>query len=175
MRNCGERRCCSLPVACDLCFSSIVTAFTIEPKSKTLGPHSPNDIVDQPILGLMTTYGHVLPNPGMPNRLSVWFSGGSIEVNTDEMRWKKVFDEKNTPKRKFKEKARVFGAKILMGASPAEQMEADGKMSYELSRPMGSHDKFYIDVLYLDETLRIARANTGAVYVFARVPYFPDE
>lgn len=96
-------------------------------------------------------------------------------MNSDEERWTKVFDERNTPKRNFKERARIFGAKVLMGATPAEKMESDGKMSYELSRPMGSHDKFYIDVLYIDETLRIARANTGATYVFARVPYFPDE
>jgi hypothetical protein len=32
-----------------------------------------------------------------------------------------------------------------------------------------------VDIVYLDDTLRIARASSGVVYVFARVPYFPDE
>lgn len=155
--------------------SSIVTAFTIEPKNEKFPPHTPNDMVDEPILGLMTTYGYVIPNPKMPNRLSVWFSGGSIEVNSDEERWRKAFDQSASPKPTLTKMSRIFGAKVQIGASPAEEMESDGKMSYELSRPLGGHDKCYIDILYLDETLRISRANTGAVYVCARVPYFPDE
>ena len=37
------------------------------------------------------------------------------------------------------------------------------------------HETAFVDILYLDETLRIARASSGVVYAFSRVPYFPDE
>lgn len=136
---------------------SVVTAFSVEPKNENFGPKSPNNEVDRPIAGLMTTNGYVLPNPEQSNRLSVWFTGGSIEVDTDLERWKMIFEPKALPKRKIKQKARVLGAKVIMGATPSETMEADGKMTYELNRPIGGHDKAYIDILYLDETLRIAR------------------
>jgi len=156
-----------------------VTAFTIEPRNPKFGPDSPNSIIDLPVQGLMTTHGHILPNPDNPNRLTIWFSGGNIELNSDSNadteRWHKIFDSKTVQKRKFKEKTRVLGAKIVMGASPSDQMEADGTMSYKLTRPVGGHDTAYIDLVYLDETLRIARASSGIVYVFARIPVFPDE
>jgi hypothetical protein len=144
-----------------------VTAFSIEPRNAKFGAKSPNNKVNRPIEGLMTTYGYVLPNPDIPNRMSVWFTGGSIEVDSDVRRWKDVFDPRALRKRKIKEKARVFGAKVVMGATPSENMEEDGKMTYKLNRPIGGHDKAYIDVLYLDHTLRIARCKFY-VHVFAR-------
>ena len=54
-------------------------------------------------------------------------------------------------------------------------MEPDGRMCYRLPNPIGGHDAAYVDVLYLDETLRIVQANTGSLHVMARVPYFADE
>ena len=69
--------------------------------------------------------------------------------------------------------ARVLFAKVCMGAQlPTNKMEEDGKMSYTFKRPIGGA---YIDILYLDETVRITRSNTGVIYVCAKVPYFPDE
>ena len=62
-----------------------------------------------------------------------------------------------------------------MGAVLPQKMEEDGRMTYDLTRPIGGHDTAYVDIVYLDECLRIARASSGTVYVFARVPYFPDE
>lgn len=152
-----------------------MTAFTIEPRNPTLDPDCPNTHVDRPIEGLMTTYGYVLPNPENPSRLSIWFTGGTIEVNTDPQRWKKVFSPDRLQKRKLKERTRLLGAKLIMGATPAEGMEADGKMTYHLNRPIGGHDRAYVDLIYLDENLRIAKSHSGVVYVFSRVPYFPDE
>jgi hypothetical protein len=123
----------------------------------------------------MTTFGYSLPDPEKPNRLSTWFTGGTIEVWDDvsDMRaWKSVFETLET--RSLKQKARLFSARLAVGASPAGEMEGDGKMSYSMSRPIGGHGVAYADVVYLDETLRILRGNHGTVYVNARIP-FPDE
>lgn len=155
--------------------NSVVTAFTIEPRSTTVGNASHNQAIDRPIEALMTTYGYVLPNPDKPNRLSIWWTGGTIEVNSDSRRWHKVFGSGPLPQRKLSERTRVLGATLAMGATPSEGMEEDGRMSYSLNRPLGGHETAYVDCVYLDENLRIARANTGVVYVFARVPHFPDE
>lgn len=152
-----------------------MTAFTIEAHKTSFGPDSPNLVVDRPIEGLLTTFGYILPNPEKRNRLSIWFTGGTIEVNEDHQRWHKVFGQSKLPKRNLKEQIRVLGAKIAMGATPPEKMEQDGRMCYHLNRPFGGHEIAYVDIVYLDDTLRIARASSGVVYVFARVPYFPDE
>jgi hypothetical protein len=96
-------------------------------------------------------------------------------VNDDPERWHAVFDDPQLPKRTLKEQARTFFAKVAMGAVLPQEMEEDGTMTYDLTRPIGGHDTAYVDILYIDETLRIARASSGTVYAFARVPYFPDE
>jgi hypothetical protein len=155
---------------------SIVTACTIEPKSIVPKSDS-NRIVQKPIKALMTTYGYVLPDPNHRNRLSAWFTGGTLEMKelVDMACWKSLFS--SPPKRRFQAKARVATARLTMGASPGDDhgMEADGKMTYTFERPIGGHGVAYIDVLYLDESLRIVRGTRGDVYVFARVPSFPDE
>jgi hypothetical protein len=186
-------------------FCSIVTAFTIEAYKPSFGSDSPNRIVDKPIEALMTTFGtfiriicnaalefaslppiyspcillwtlgYVLPNPEKPNRISIWFTGGTIEVNDDPKRWHKVFDNPKLPKRTLKEQTRTLFAKVAMGAVLPQKMEEDGRISYQLNRPLGGHETAYVDILYLDETVRIARASSGVVYAFARVPSFPDE
>jgi hypothetical protein len=146
---------------------NIVTALTIEPGSQgQFGPDSPNQMVTHRLEGLMTTYGYALPNPDHPNRLSIWFTGGSLEVNdADDLdRWKQVFGSEKFPKRKWHEQARVFGAQMAMGAQPAERMESDGKMSYQLTRPIGGHEKAHMDILYLDSTLRITRCKYWSSY-----------
>lgn len=155
----------------------IVTAFSIEPWAPDMGLKSPNKRVDHQIRALLTTDSYVLANPEKPNRLSIWFTGGSIEVNNidcdDSQVWHQIFTE--APKRDLVEKLRVAAAKLAMGATIPEKMEQDGKMSYSLKRPIGGHDTASVDLLYLDDTIRIARSNTGSVHVMARVPYFPDE
>jgi hypothetical protein len=152
----------------------IVTAFTIEAAKPETETDSPNIEINKPIKGLMTTNGYVLANPQKTDRLSIWFTGGAIECNgdcdEDTARWKKLFGNKKVPARQFWEKTRYFAANVLMGAKAAEKMEPDGKLSYSLERPIGGHDTAYVDLLYLDSTLRIARSHNGIIYAFGRVP-----
>eukprot|EP00590_Aulacoseira_subarctica_P003140 CAMPEP_0172421434 /NCGR_PEP_ID=MMETSP1064-20121228/7676_1 /TAXON_ID=202472 /ORGANISM="Aulacoseira subarctica , Strain CCAP 1002/5" /LENGTH=398 /DNA_ID=CAMNT_0013161831 /DNA_START=149 /DNA_END=1345 /DNA_ORIENTATION=+ len=140
---------------------NIVVAFTI---------HS-NDGKTRPLQGVMTNYGYVLPDPNTPNRFTVFFTGGLLEPNgeTDVTEWKNIFGEA-APKRLLSERARLLAAKVLLGASVSDAMEDDGSMSYFLKRPIGGHGSTYMDVIYLDETLRVMKSQTDTYYVFSRVP-----
>ena len=150
---------------------SIVTAFTVEPDSPQFGEHSPNRCVKKGLRGIITTYGYVLPDPKIPNRLSIWFSGGKIETNGDAQHleeWKKAFGG-GSFRRHLHEKARLLAAKLLLGAEVPEKLEMDGSMDFLLHRPIGGHGTAYVDVLYLDETLRIVQGHRGSLYVFSKV------
>jgi hypothetical protein len=123
-----------------------VSAFTIEPSSPQFGPLSPNKTVYRPLRGIMTTYGYVLPNPTTPNRLSIWFSSGRLEVNEEDnnnKEWKKAFGGL-VPKRQLQEKARILAAKLLLGATVPDKMEEDGSMNFYFSRPVGGHGTAYV-------------------------------
>eukprot|EP00797_Seminavis_robusta_P009928 Sro1724_g293660.2 (1023) ;mRNA; f:1942-5615 len=144
---------------------NIVTPFTIEAWRPEFGDDSPNKGVEQPIHGVMTTYGYLLPYPTQ-NRFSVWFTGGSLEVdNTKNEKWFQIFDKTSAPKRTAFESSKVFAAKLLMGACVNDEMDKDGKLSYTLSRPVASH----IDLVYMDESLQVLRGSSGTVYVHVRL------
>ncbi len=159
-----------------LLVTSIITAFKVESSSPIFGPNSPNSNVHHPLSGTITTYGYVLPDPETPNRLSVWFSGGKIEPNVEGReleQWKSAFcDGRN--RRLLHEKARVLAAKLLLGAIVPSKMEDDGHMEFELARPIGGHGTTYIDVLYMDENLRIVQGQRGSIFVFTRVSSSPQ-
>ena len=167
----------------------VVTAFTIEPRnSLKYGPIDSNQEVDRPVEGLLTTKGFALPDPDIPNRLIIWFIEGSIEVvdADDQQRWKRIFDStKNVAfdpedySRRGGESLHHHGASVLAsGRSDKETatiMEPDGRISFKLSGPIGGRETSYIDVMYLDESMRVVKSNRGDVYIFARLPPFPDE
>ena len=176
-----------------------VTAFSIEPASSLplnyCESHKcPNQAISQPIDGLLTTNGYVMDNPKQ-NRLSVWFAGGSIEIDQESQlqQWKDVFEssnlvkaqaQKNSSSKRLKpfwerrdRRKQSLASKLDLGIQLCEdgRMEEDGRLSYVITKPYGGHDVSYVDILYMDETLRIMKAYTGPIYVFARIPYFPDE
>jgi len=149
----------------------VVAAFTIEPSSASFAD-APNKDVHRPIKGIMTTYGYSLPDPEVPNRHSIWFTGGRIEPNnnpSDISEWKRLFTL-NPPRHSFGEKAKLLAVKLLMGATIPESMNEDGSLEYTFTRPLGGHGMAYVDVIYLDETLRIVRGQRGTVFVFSRLP-----
>ena len=150
----------------------IVTAFTIEPSMASF-PKAPNKDVNRPIRGIMTTFGYSLPDPDTPNRHSIWFTGGRIEPNNDanDIRAWKDFFELHPPKHTFGERAKLLAVKLLMGATTPDKIDPeDGSMNYEFTRPLGGHGMAYVDVIYLDESLRIGRGQRGTTFVFSRVP-----
>lgn len=149
----------------------VVAAFTIEPALASF-PDAPNKDVHRPIRGIMTTFGYSLPDPEVPNRHSIWFTGGRIEPNnnpSDISEWKRLFTL-HPPRHTFGEKAKLLAVKLLMGATIPESMNSDGSMEYTFTRPLGGHGMAYVDVVYLDETLRIVRGHRGTIFVFSRLP-----
>lgn len=154
---------------------NIVVALTIEPDQTRAGQPAngscAEDVITRPIRGIMTNYGYVLPDPNVANRLSVWFTGGSFEVNDDEQdleEWKKIFG-KEAPNRDMSEFARVLAAKVLLGASISDQMEENGTLSYFLKRPIGGHGSAFCDVMYMDDKLRVMRGHNGSIFAFNKV------
>jgi hypothetical protein len=120
----------------------------------------------------MTTCGYVLPDPAVPNRLSIWFTGGRIEPNddeNDEREWRRLFN-RDLPQRSLGEKVRLLAASLLMGAEAPTTMNDDGTMNFEFTRPLGGHGVAYVDVIYLDDTLRVVRGHRGTIFAFARIP-----
>jgi hypothetical protein len=151
---------------------NVVTAFTIEPNLAAY-PTAPNKDVRRPIRGLMSTYGYTLPDPEIPNRHSVWITGGRIEPNNDpkdQAEWKAHFS-KHPPKYGLAQQAKLLAVKLLMGAQIAREMNVDdGSMEYTFSRPLGGHGLAFIDVLYVDESLRVVRGHRGTIFCFSRLP-----
>ena len=82
----------------------------------------------------MTTFGFIPPHPK-----GHCFS----EMDGKNEKWFQIFDKNMAPKRSFVESGKIFATKPLMGASMNDTMDAQGKLSCALSRPMPSH----IDVI----------------------------
>ena len=56
-----------------------------------------------------------------------------------------------------------------MGATIPTEMNPDGSLEYEFTRPLGGHGVAYVDVLYLDNSLRVVRGHRGTFFVFSRL------
>jgi hypothetical protein len=133
-------------------------------------------VVRRPLRCLITSHGYCLPDPTTPNRLSVWFTGGSLALEDgsedQSEEWKKLFDLASAPRRDLSELARVLAARIFVGAQLPEGMDEDGKMKYTLRRPIGGHGHVFLDVMYADESLRILKGQRGSIFVNAKIPTF---
>lgn len=163
---------------CRLQTYDIAVAVTIEPGQDLKGnsrDKSDTDcyVVPKPIRGILTTQGYSIPDPNIPNRLSIWFSGGSFEVQDEEMdidEWKKIFDQSSAPNRDLQEYANSLAARLLLGAHIHEKLEEDGTLRFDLKRPIGGHGSVFCDIIYTDDTLRIMHGHHDSVYVCVRVP-----
>jgi hypothetical protein len=161
-----------------VCYHSIVVGFTIEAGQTRRGVRkeaAPEGeyVIPRPIRGILTNQGYAVPDPDTPNRLSIWFSGGSLEVQdepTDLEEWKRIFDVSSAPSRDLREFANILAAKVLLGALLPDKVENDGTMSFVLKRPIGGHGSAFCDIIYMDEDLRIMKGHHGSVYICTRVP-----
>eukprot|EP00957_Ditylum_brightwellii_P026047 1969237-Ditylum_brightwellii.AAC.1 len=93
-------------------------------------------------MGFITMFGYNLPDPDVPNRFSIWFTSGTIEVNNpvnNGEEWKHIIGGKDVPRQHLTEEAQVLAAKILMGAAVSPEMEGDGAMRHQFHRPIGEY------------------------------------
>lgn len=122
--------------------------------------------------GQMKNYGMCKPDPKNPDRLEVWFTGGSFMPAADMDpalldQWKKTFGAAFGAK-----KPTIIGRftnwamKMMMGLKRPEGVNSDGSMTYEMAQaPHG-----YTDILYMDDDLRITKGNRGTIVVVDRPP-----
>lgn len=131
-------------------------------------------VLQRPIHCLLTNHGYCLPDPDTPNRLSVWFTGGTLAPQDVEQvdDWKELFDPSSAPRRDLAEMARVLASRILVGAHLPQDMSEDGSMQYSLRRPIGGHGQVFCDVMYSDESLRVLRGHRGSTFVSTKMPTF---
>ncbi|CAN0543851.1 unnamed protein product, partial [Ectocarpus sp. 12 AP-2014] len=121
--------------------------------------------------GRVEISGTCWEDPSIPERVLVRFSKGSIEPDEgqDLDAWRKVI---GNPRRNpsegietplfsyFRRPQVVFGFQ-----GPADDLGPRGELSYEMKRsPQG-----YLDIIYLDEEMRVTRGQQGALVVVDRV------
>ena len=144
--------------------SSIIASFTIETQ----------EFDGAAVRGIMTNYAYTLPDPSEPQRLSIWFTGGTIEpANEDEesmRKWKEVFrsfhpDKVGVPR--DSNEARHLAQYMFLGAV-SEPMDEKGLIGYHLERPIGGHGSAFCDIVYMDCDLRVMSGHSGSIYVFKR-------
>jgi len=154
----------------------IAAALTIEP-GQFMAP--PGETIPSPPRRLRATHvvrGFFLPDPDIPNRMTVWFTGGYLSpagagstydpsYGTLED-WVELFGAEH--KRTWSEALGILGAKLLLGADLPDGMKPDGTLSYTLHRPYGGHGKGYVDIMYADNELLITKGHSGTIHAMIR-------
>ena len=54
-------------------------------------------------------------------------------------------------------------AGVLVGATTSDEIDEKGKLPFELTRPIAAN----IDLLYMDEMIRVMRTSKGTTCIFA--------
>jgi hypothetical protein len=132
----------------------IVVAFT------TLSTEFP------PLQGMVRNLG--VCEPGSDTALRVQFTGGTLAPaeGTDRQQWQAVFGDQGTPKRQgFRDWWQGLFLKLLFGLVPPVGMDDAGRVTFQMQRsPKGT-----LEILYLDEELRITKGEKGTVLVCDRL------
>lgn len=117
--------------------------------------------------GIVRNFG--VCEPTADNILQVQFTGGTLapQEQTEMEVWQAVFGEQSKPAtRGFKEKLMLAVSRMMFGLVPPEGMDRKtGRVSFKMQRSA----KGKVEVLYLDEELRITRGNRGTVVVCERL------
>lgn len=99
--------------------------------------------------------------------LQVEFTGGILapQKGEDLSTWKDIFVQAKASKKGLKEQLISVFLKLIFGLTPPQGMNTEtGEISFTMKRsPKGS-----LEVLYLDEELRITKGEKGTVLVFER-------
>ena len=157
---------------------SIEIALTIEPADPASSEEKNKHAPSKRLKAFQTVNGYMIPDPEVPSRLSVWFTGGKLApaskvaasdgaIDSDDFEeWTNIFGNSSST---WTESITNMSAKLLFGAElPSGMNEVDGSMSYKMNRPYGGHGKAYVDILYLDDDLYVTRGNSGTIHVAVR-------
>ncbi|CAB9525759.1 PAP_fibrillin [Seminavis robusta] len=118
--------------------------------------------------------------PDHENRLGVTFRGGSLtptyEVRSDPKRmavWEEVFDSaysKAEQERSLMASVLQYIFKAVFQLSTPTDEDAKNDKQHAVKFDMKRSPRGYLDVLYLDEDIRVTRGNRGTIIVVERVP-----
>ena len=134
----------------------IAVSLTIEPPASVGQLETPDmPTPTKRLRAIMSVKGYILPDPDVPNRLTVWFTDGNLcpaklpssdgnETDDDDAQdddsyggfaeWKAIFS-KGKWRKTLGERARAMAAKLLLGADVSTKMvEGTGDMSYVLHK-----------------------------------------
>ncbi|CAM9500575.1 unnamed protein product [Ascophyllum nodosum] len=132
-----------------------------------------------PLRGKSVLYGSCVSDPAHPQRLQVWFSSGVLEPEDDQDldAWRGVINVADKGGGGFKKrvlgpfsglgrKSTALRMKLSLGIRPpAAELGGRGELSFEITRSPRGH----LDVLFLDEDMRITRGNRGSLVVATRL------
>jgi hypothetical protein len=124
-----------------------------------------------PLPGIVRNLG--VCQPSSNTTLQVQFTGGVLEPapGTDLHQWQQMFGNPAAPaSRSLKEWLQGLFLKLIFGLVPPTQMDAEtGRIEFQMKRsPKGA-----LDILYLDEELRITKGQKETVLVCDRVAESP--
>jgi PAP_fibrillin len=146
------------------------------PISIDLTIHTPKG--DFPAVMCHSALCYVLPEH--ENRLGVTFRGGSLtptyQVRSDPVKmalWEEVFDHaysKAEEERSLMSKFMMFIFKKVFQLSTPTDEDFMNSATHSVSFDMKRSPRGYLDILYLDEDLRITRGNRGTIIVVERMP-----
>ncbi|CAM9888583.1 unnamed protein product, partial [Laminaria digitata] len=124
--------------------------------------------------GITAIKGVVAEDPSDPNRLVIKFSEGTIEPEDgqDLDAWSKVIGvedptdkDSKGPLSWVKRKATGLMLKVVLGfRGPADDLGSRGDLSYEMKRSPSAT----LDVIFIDEEMRVTRGREGALVVATR-------
>lgn len=135
-----------------------------------------NGIQDSDIEAIMHNTAICYPSPDIDNRIMVTFTGSSLTPKNKNdkamgLKWNKNFANAY---RKADVERTVFG-RLLRGGlkwflgmtfpSDADSSDEEHVFSFEMKKPMTG----YLDILYLDEDVRITKGNRGTIVVADRI------
>mmetsp|Transcript_5706 Transcript_5706/g.23719 ORF Transcript_5706/g.23719 Transcript_5706/m.23719 type:complete len:258 (-) Transcript_5706:418-1191(-) len=141
-------------------------------------------VLDHPkaggLRGTITTYGYCAPSEkkadDASHRLDCWFVGGDLApydaaaMTHDEKRaWADLFGreaKEDERRRTFVSRVGLWFVSVALGINLNPVNPAEGRQSYTVGRPVVGH----VDVLYVDENLRVTRGNRNTLVVLQRTP-----
>ncbi|HEY9625238.1 MAG TPA: PAP/fibrillin family protein [Crinalium sp.] len=119
-----------------------------------------------PLQGIVHNSG--VCEPLTDDLLQVQFTGGSLEpqATTDREIWQRVFGNQSpSAKRGLKDRVTNLIFNLMFGLVPPQHMDQQtGRIAFEMTRsPKGK-----LEILYLDEELRITRGEKGTILICER-------
>jgi len=98
------------------------------------------------------------------------------DSETDQAAWKRFFDgnTKSSSSSSFQTIAKHLPPLLRRGAESACTFD-ESMQQYTFDTPLGGHGKVFVDILYMDDSLRIVRGHLGSIFVLSKLRDVPND